>query len=111
MARKKLEHWARLTVAFAIAGWASVACASNATEASGETHFVTCKVDNDCVSLGGAYSCQGGSCKPKSNYFANCTNPPPSSCSRKDTCAELHCGSVEFDDAGCARSSCKSDSD
>src|SRR5262249_5761505 len=43
--------------------------------------------------------------------FSSCAVPPPSLCSRADTCAALTCNTLEFDANGCKRTECKSDSD
>jgi hypothetical protein len=43
--------------------------------------------------------------------FLSCNVPPPSWCSREDTCQSLGCGSLEFDSNGCRRPECTSDAD
>jgi hypothetical protein len=43
--------------------------------------------------------------------FESCATPPPSACSRADTCTVLPCNTPEFDSNGCKRSVCSNDSD
>jgi hypothetical protein len=43
--------------------------------------------------------------------FSSCAQPPPSWCSREDTCKSIGCGSLEFDSNGCKRPECTSDTD
>jgi hypothetical protein len=43
--------------------------------------------------------------------FSTCDVPPPSWCSRADTCAVLPCDTLEFDSNGCKRPECTSDTD
>jgi hypothetical protein len=122
---------------------------------TGETHFLACKKDSDCRSLGDGFYCpvdhcvedggaagtgggtgsggtgssgtgnggagNGGSGAGATGNagaggsggddFAECAQPPPSSCSRAETCAHLDCGGPEFDENGCARAACKADAD
>jgi hypothetical protein len=70
--------------------------------------FETCEMGPIAFSL---YSCDFSSCR---TFFTNPptgSTPPPSWCSREDTCKALGCGSLEFDENGCKRLDCTSDSD
>src|SRR5581483_1010692 len=41
--------------------------------------------------------------------FADCKNPPNSTCSVADTCAALGCPNLQYDEHGCEREPCKND--
>lgn len=43
--------------------------------------------------------------------FQDCVIPPPTTCGAIDWCDEVDCGGLRYDERGCARPSCDSDSD
>lgn len=43
--------------------------------------------------------------------FESCAVPPSSACNRQDTCDQVSCGGVQFDDDGCQRPPCTSEVD
>lgn len=53
----------RTVAAIALSFALPFGCDSSGSGASGETHFLTCRVDRDCVALGSNYSCIARVCR------------------------------------------------
>ena len=113
----KLRVW----VAAAMLTGAAGSCGGKTPATNGETHFL-CAKDADCLSVGPAYTCKSGYCQienasnddggdssEEAQDFAACVRPPPSICSREQTCKQLGCGGLEFEATGCARVECTDD--
>jgi len=118
--------WANLSRCFAAfaALWLAAACGKTNTTESGETHFVTCDTDADCIGVSSAHTCQGGLCRapnsgdstPQATLACDggCGDSEcatPGTCTLAAACKVVDCGSAVIDDNACVRPSCQSDAD
>src|SRR6185436_13147095 len=62
------------------------------------------------VANGGSGNSGGTTPVDAGGGFAHCDNPPLSQCTITDTCKQLTCGGLEFDEQGCPRVACQDDS-
>jgi hypothetical protein len=115
-------NWRALAVALMALGLAAGCGKTNTTE-SGETHFVSCNTDADCVKVAGAHTCDGGVCGgPVNDGNMPSSKPPacdggcgdsecatPGTCTLAAACKVIDCGTAVFNDNACVRPSCEND--
>jgi hypothetical protein len=113
----------------------TAACGKTDTTESGETHFVTCSVDDDCQGLSDVPTCSGGYCRDQdgnklpdtaanNNTSSNDSGPAacadgcgnsecatPGNCTLAAACQVVDCGNALVDQNACVRPQCASDAD